>query len=169
MSRSGWRRAAVVCRSCRTLGVMRSHYVLAAVMLVLVTSVSAQVGMQPSHIEGKVPPSEAFERLLKRDLILYFKSAGTPGATAVEYKLLREASTQSGVEFPKYYAWVKVFAGGRLATEGAVRLAAVNRTGFEVTSVLAAVQIKAAPNEVPKVFPGALVPLVLERARVKLA
>ena len=114
-----------------------------------------------------MPPSAAFERLLKRDLILYFKSAGTPGVTAVEYKLLREAPTQSGVALPKFYAWVMVFEEGRLATEGAVRLAAVNRSGFDVTSFLTAVQINASPNEVPKVFPRALVPLVLERAGVK--
>ena len=146
---------------------MNSHRVFAAALLAFATSVDAQVGLQQSHIEGNVPSSEAFAGFLERDLVSYFKIAGTPGVTAAEYKLLREAPTQSGVAFPKYYAWVKVFAGSLSITEGAVRLAAVNRTGFEVTNFLSATQIRAAPNEVAKVFPSALVPLVLERAGVK--
>ena len=52
--------------------------------------------VQRSHIEGNVPPPGDFDRLLARDLAAYFALPGQP-EPRVEYELLRDGPTQSGV------------------------------------------------------------------------
>ena len=127
----------------------------------------AQPSVQRSHIEANVPPQQSFEAFLNRDLLSFFKSTSVPDATRVQYKLLRDGPTQSGVAFPKYYAWVEVFVGSNRTQEGAVRLAAVNGDHFDVTHFFAAQQIRTRASEVAAVFPPPLVPAVIERAGAK--
>jgi hypothetical protein len=138
-----------------------------AMFLVVLTPVLGQTDPQQSHIDGNVPPRESFTQFLQRDLLAFFRAGNTPSATSVEYSLLRESATQSGVTFPKFYAWVKVFAGSTVIQEGAVRLAAVNRTHFEVTNFLSAQQVIASPSDVSSIFPSPLVSIVLKRAGAK--
>lgn len=138
-----------------------------ALILAALAPALAQTSLQQSHIDGNVPPQESFAVLLKRDLLSFFQAANAPGATSAEYRLLRDAPTQSGVGFPKFYAWVKVLAGSTVIQEGAVRLAAVNRTHFEVTDFPSEQKVKTSPREIGNVFPAALVPTILERAGVK--
>jgi hypothetical protein len=76
--------------------------------------------------------------------------------------LLRKVPTQSGVAYPKFYAWVEV-TGARKAA-GAVRLAAIDGEKFEVTDFLTRETIIAAPDRVRAVFPAALENLINERA-----
>src|SRR4051794_22699849 len=88
-----------------------------------------------SHVDAYVPPPDKFQPLLRRDLALYFRKSKTEKVT-VEPEMLRDGPTQSGLSFPKFYVWARVFTGGRLREEGAVRLAAVEGKRFDVTDYL---------------------------------
>lgn len=126
-------------------------------LFVLLPSSHAQSALQKSHIEANVPDASVFTVALSRDLVQFFKSSSSPTTDRVEFKLLRDGPTQSGVGYPKYYAWVKVFAGKQLLEQGAVRVAAVERTRFEVTNFIGKSQIQQANGSVEKVFPAPLV------------
>lgn len=54
-----------------------------------------------SHIQANVPSEKDFDNFLKRDLAAYFKDDLKKDVT-VEYELLRNAPTQSGIAFPKF-------------------------------------------------------------------
>ncbi len=103
-------------------------------------------------------PSEDFHLILRRDLAKYF-SADYPGAE-IEYTMLRDAPTQSGVSFPKYYVWVKAGSGGATQAEGAVRLAAIDNDRFEVTDFVPRKRIIENPQILEQIFPPALVPKI---------
>lgn len=153
--------------SAQTWSVMKRRTTVVSLLAIAVTSVFAQSSLQQSHIEGNVPPQELFTEFLSRDLLAFFRAGQMPSADSIQIKLLRSSPTQSGVSFPKFYAWVKVLSGSKVLQEGAVRVAAVNRTHFEVTRFLSIAQLKANPNEVGSVFPSALVPVILEKAGAK--
>lgn len=118
-----------------------------------------------SHVEGNVPASEEFDRYLTRDLQSYFES-NLRRKVVVRHELLRTAPTQSGVAFPKYYLWARVFDGSTQLDEGAVRVAAIDRSRFEVTDFLSQRDIKANPATVKQVFPAPLVEGILARAGI---
>lgn len=113
---------------------------------------SLGAAIQESHVEGNVPAAADFEPFLRRDLERYFNPLAAPGQT-VEYTLLRQGPTQSGVAYPKYYAWVRVRAGGDVLTEGAARIAAVDRVKFEVTHFVPRAAILADPSGLYQIFP----------------
>jgi hypothetical protein len=146
------------------LGIMKILILLVAVSALAAQPVFAQSDLQRSHIEANVPPPEEFERLLQRDLLAFFKQSLGASVTSVEVQPLRSGPTQSGVSYPKFYLWVKVMAGSSVQQAGAVRVAAVQRTRFEVTDFMAAASIKAKPSEVGAVFPAALVSAIQARA-----
>lgn len=105
---------------------------------------------QNSHIQGNVP--EQFDQLLKRDLITYFQDLSKQEVT-VEYELLREIPTQVGVALPKYYIWVKIYSQKVLLDEGAVKVAAVEKTHFTVLNYLAIADLQKSPERINQVFP----------------
>jgi hypothetical protein len=120
-----------------------------------------------SHIEANVPAQELFASLLTRDLTAFFR-AREPDITTVEYELLRAEPTQTGIAYPKYYAWVRVLKGKDVAEEGVVRLAAVERKQFDVLQFLSRAEITDDPSAVAMLFPRPLVEGILKRAaRVK--
>jgi hypothetical protein len=143
---------------------MKNLVLLFALLVLAMQSAFSQSDVQRSHIEANVPPPEEFERLLQRDLLAFFKQAVGAGVTSVEVQPLRSGPTQSGVSYPKFYLWVKVTAGASVQQVGAVRVAAVQRTRFEITDFMAAASIKAKPSEVGTVFPAALVSAIQARA-----
>jgi hypothetical protein len=106
-----------------------------------------------SHVDANVPDRADFDRLLQRDLAAYFVREPAQGRR-LEYELLRDGSTQSGTALPKFYAWVRVSGGGAPVEEGAVRVAAVERTHFEVTQFVPADRIRADPDAIYRVFPA---------------
>jgi hypothetical protein len=119
--------------------------------------------IQRSHIEANVPGPTEFSRLLQRDLDSYFTKAR--GKTSrVEYEMLRDGPTQSGVAYPKFYVWVRVFEGTSAIDQGAVRLAAIARREFQVTDFLSERTIRTDPKEIYQVFPAA----VCDRINAKL-
>jgi hypothetical protein len=119
--------------------------------------------VEGSHIAGNVPPPALFDRLLQRDLQTYF---GRRGITkpVIRYVLLREAPTQSGTAYPKYYLWVWVWSAAQPATSGAVRVAAVARRSFDVTDFVSREAVLSDVDRLPAVFPSALVDAIRRRA-----
>jgi len=124
----------------------------------------AKSPIQRSHIDGNVPDAKDFNEFLRRDLLAYFQVSGSSDADALKVQLLRDAPTQTGISYPKYYAWVRVRVGVMQIKQGAVRLVAIDKARFEVTDFVSAAQIKADLRSVENVFPSALVPGILERA-----
>lgn len=107
---------------------------------------------------ANVPPQASFDRFLERDLSAYFE------VTRVQYELLRSGPTQAGTAYPKFYLWVTAEAPSGQTTTGAVRVAAIERSEFQVTDFLSVQEIRASPNRVDQVFPAALTPLIKKRA-----
>src|SRR5258706_14024913 len=101
---------------------MSGHLLLFGVVAFVLSSPAAAeaslADVRQSHVTANVPPQEVFDPLLRRDLLAFFKHSTVPTATGVEYQLLRETSTQSGVAYPKYYLWVKVLAGSVVGQKG---------------------------------------------------
>jgi hypothetical protein len=119
-----------------------------------------------SHIEANVPTQKDFDPFLKRDLAAFFHRSST-APIRVEYQLLREGPTQTGIAYPKFYAWVKVFSGSRLSQEGAVRLAAIDKARFEVTQFVPKSDVARDPQALSRIFPAALIPSILEKSGVR--
>lgn len=119
---------------------------------------------QNSHIAGNVPPKEDFDRLFGRDLTAYFCSAQSSDCT-VQYEMLRNGPTQSGIAFPKFYVWVRVSGSNAVVQQGAARLAAIERERFEVTDFVGRAEIKRDPTQLQIIFPAALVSTIEEKAK----
>jgi len=118
--------------------------------------------IQQSHIAGNVPPASKFPEYLRRDLMSYFRTAGFDDVTEVQYELLRDSPTQSGVSYPKYYVWVRVIGHGAIREQGAARVAAIDGTRFEVTNFLPSKNMSR--DSVLSVFPSALADGILSTA-----
>src|SRR4051812_28383236 len=128
-----------------------------AILLTLVGSLSAACqsttdSIADSHIRANVPDEKDFDNLFKRDLAAYFKELKKKDVS-VEYELLRNGPTQSGIAFPKFYAWVRIEENGNLLEEGAVRVAAMEKMRFGVYDYLTKADIERDPEKVYQVFP----------------
>lgn len=108
--------------------------------------------VQQSHIDANVPPEADFDRLLRRDLAAHFASGDGPPPD-VSYELLRKGPTQSGIAYPKFYAWVSIRRDGHPIREGAVRLAAIDRQRFEITQFVDQSEIRRDPSGLDQIFP----------------
>ena len=115
-----------------------------------------------SHIEANVPRGKLFDEYLRRDLKRHFCEGAKD--CKVDYELLREGPTQTGIAYPKYYLWVKCLRGSSVSAEGAVRVAAVEQKRFDVTDFLSRKEILASPSQVASIFPAALVDKIVQKA-----
>jgi hypothetical protein len=141
-------------------------FLLAALAAPLLPCTSyGQTSAVQSVIDANVPAQAAFDALLQRDLTAYFRATGSPTATAVEWTLLRQQPTQSGISYPKYYAWVRVLDGRKTIAQGALRFAAAERTHFEVRNFVSAAEANTDPERVSWWFPAPLVDGILARAQ----
>jgi len=145
--------------------------ICAILVLVVVSSVliawyarSAMNSIADLHVEGNTPKSELFDEYLERDLTSYFCS--TTNDCRVQYEFLRKGATQNGVSYPKYYLWVKCLKNGKLTSQGAVRVAAINQNYFEVTHFISANEVLESPDEVGNIFPAALVETIQKKSRL---
>jgi len=119
---------------------------------------AAQMSCNPfasSHVAANVPDAKNFAEFLKRDLEAHFKKS-LGREVAVSYEMLRLDATQSGVAYPKYYLWVRISGEGQLLGEGAARVAAIEKTHFEVTDFLSRTEIKKNRQIIKNVFPPEL-------------
>jgi hypothetical protein len=112
--------------------------------------------IQASHIQANVPAEADFATFLRRDLAAYFAKDRKGKSIKVDYELLRDGPTQSGISYPKYYAWVRINGGKSDQDRGAVRVAAIERKRFDVTSFASERDIRADPGALALVFPGAV-------------
>lgn len=140
------------------------HYkgLLSIAVVTLCMALGCTNPIADSHIEANVPKGKTFDEYLTRDLSSYFC---TTKDCRVEYEFLREGPTQTGISYPKYYLWVRCFTGGKLTAEGAVRVAAVDQKGFDVTDFLSAKEIVTSPDEAAGIFPAALLDKIGKKAR----
>jgi hypothetical protein len=145
---------------------MRFEKLALVALLFVVCACKAQGPMTAianSHIEATAPKGELFDSYLKRDLTSYF--CNDVSSCRVDYEYLRQGATQSGISYPKYYLWTKCFKQGQLKTEGAVRVAAIEQSHFEVTNFFTADEIIASPDKVKSVFPATLIDKILQKAK----
>jgi len=115
------------------------------------------------HIEANVPEQSTFKPFLVRDLNSYFTTA-LKKPIRVEYDLLRKGPTQTGIAYPKFYAWVRVFDGNKLVEEGAVRVAACDKEVFQVTDFVSKEQVQKDPEMIRTIFPSMLCSAIVARA-----
>ena len=142
-----------------SLSMKHIRFVGLVVLLFIHVHLNAEVNakVQENQIEANVPPVMLFDAYLERDLVKYFGPKISKGEIAVVYKFLRNGPTQSGASYPKYYLWVDVTADGELVESGAIRIAAVAKSYFEITNYLSGKSIRSDPESVSKVFPAALI------------
>jgi hypothetical protein len=139
--------------------------------IALVAAVGVQCGCQAgtidsvasSHTEANVPNAADFQRFLRRDLKAYLDRQ-TQRDLSIEYELLRQGPTQTGISYPKYYLWVKGFDANRLILDGAARVVAIEKIRFEVTDFLSRQDIRRSHASVEKTFPAALKAMILNKA-----
>jgi hypothetical protein len=134
---------------------MKHMFAALAALLLLVCN-----PIQESHIDANVPAASEFDQYLQRDLKSYFSGAN------VTVDLLRRGPTQSGVAYPKFYAWVRAVAPGAPPVEGAVRVEAVDGQKFIITHFLSVQEIRFNPSHVDAIFPPPLCPPIKHRAGV---
>jgi len=123
--------------------------------------------IQKSHIDANVPREEDFSAFLIRYLTSYFEPIHGKGLK-IEYELLRALPTQSGVSYPKFYAWVTINRDGKVLDQGAVRLAAIRKERFEITHWLSKADIQHNPDSIKTIFPAALFPAIRSKAQLDL-
>ncbi len=109
------------------------------------------ISVQQSYIEGNVVDQPQFDSLMKRDLERYFSK--TFGQVSVKWEFLRKGPTQTGVAYPKYYLWIKIYYGDELLDEGAVRIAAIEKTGFDITDFVNIKDIRQKSKDIYMIFP----------------
>jgi hypothetical protein len=146
---------------------MRAAIAWTALLMLATTSgcraQNSGTSLAESHIEGNVPASQNFDTYMKRDLSSYL-CEGKPNCR-VEYSLLRDGPTQTGIAYPKFYVWVTCFQQDKVLTQGAARVAAIDKQQFHVTDFLSREQILDSPQQVGGIFPAPLVSKIVERAR----
>lgn len=119
--------------------------------------------IQESPIQGNVPETSSFDLFLKRDLTSFFQ-AKFQKSMEISYELLRQGPTQSGVALPKFYLWVRVGDKGTIIEEGALRVAAIEKTSFEVLQFISKAEIQTNSTCIDAVFPKALEEEIRRRA-----
>jgi hypothetical protein len=119
-----------------------------------------------SHIDANVPDATNFDRFLQRDVDAWFSAKFVPAPPVkCSTELLRPGPTQTGISFPKYYAWVRCRRDSSSVAEGAIRLAAINREDFQVTNFVSRAEAASDPASVRALFPAALVDDIVARAK----
>ena len=140
---------------------------LAVTALLICLSCHAQIpGVAESHIAANVPSTNDFRPFLIRDLSAYLKSTHGDKLT-VDYELLRDGRTQSGVGYPKFYLWLRATNAEKTVIEGAVRVAAIDKKRFDVTDFISRADIVSNPDALARIFPQALIEKILTKAGVK--
>ena len=118
--------------------------------------------IQSSHIDANVPAAADFDNFLTRDLAAYF-AAARKKKSPVQYELLRNGPTQSGVSYPKFYLWVRVAGGKTPRDRGAVRVAAVEKKQFEVTDFVSEEALRSDPTGIYRLFPAPVCEKITEK------
>ena len=139
---------------------------LATALLTTPCAVAQLADVAESHIEANVPDAKDFRAFLIRDLTAYLKPQLSDGVT-LDYELLRDGPSQTGIAYPKFYLWVTVAKPEKLVVDGVARVAAIEKKGFQVTVFIPRADIIANPDILASVFPQSLLDKVRSKAGVK--
>ncbi|KQM61472.1 MULTISPECIES: hypothetical protein [unclassified Sphingomonas] len=122
--------------------------------------------VRSGHIAANLPSDAEFMVLLRRDVKAYL---GTNQLLAkrVAIELLRRGPTQSGVSYPKYYAWVRAEDDTGNRVEGAMRIVAIEGTRFEVSDFTPAAMVRSDPASLASIYPALLIPAIRQHAGVE--
>jgi hypothetical protein len=134
--------------------------------LVACTCRSQIPGVAESHIAANVPSANDFRPFLIRDLTAYLKPAHGDGLT-VNYELLRDGPTQTGIAYPKFYLWLRATNAEKAVIEGAVMIAAIDKKRFDVRNFVPRSEIISHPDSIARIFPQALIEKIHAKAEVK--
>jgi hypothetical protein len=139
---------------------------LAAILPVSPCAFAQIPGVAESHIAGNVPDAKDFRPFLIRDLAAHLKPA-LGDAVTVDYDLLRDTPTQTGIAYPKFYVWVTATKPDKSIVDGAARVAAIDKKGFQVTTFIPRADIVAHPEALASIFPQLLLDKIRAKAGVK--
>ena len=130
----------------------------------VISAQSFSQALQQNHSNANLPSTyEEFTNIVQRDLVSYFSKIENE-KVSTSYELLRKQPTQSGIAYPKFYAWVIVSKNNKVIKQGAIRLAAINGTKVEVTDFIQSNVIMAKPKSIESVFPKSLCDDIRQRA-----
>lgn len=148
----------------------KSFFFSILILVISFISVGAQTddpfaAMRQSHIDANVPDKKDFDTILKRDITKYLTDPSDKGINVV-IELLRDGPTQSGVAFPKYYCWIqKTDSKGVIIEEAAAKIAAVDKTHFDIIQYYERKRIVAEPDLMVKVFPHDVYEKILKKLK----
>ncbi|MFO1457762.1 MAG: hypothetical protein U1G08_00015 [Verrucomicrobiota bacterium] len=118
------------------------------------------------HVAANDPGTHVFRAFLIRDLTAYLKPIHGD-KLALDYELLRDGPTQSGLAYPKYYLWLNATNDAGMVMEGVARVAAVDQKGFRVTDFVSRSDVISHPESLTRIFPQALIEKIQAKAGVK--
>ena len=145
---------------------MNHRVLLLFVCLACATSHAQLAGVAESHIAANVPSTNDFRPFLIRDLTAYLQP--TYGdKLALDYELLRDGPTQTGIAYPKYFLWLRATNAENTVIDGAVMVAAIERKRFDVRNFVPHSEIVADPDGLARIFPQALIEKIHAKAGVK--
>ena len=121
---------------------------------------------QARHISANVPPDDSFVVLLQRDVRAYLVANKLPSRN-LEIEPLRKGATQSGASYPKYYVWVRAVDGAGHHIAGAMRVAAIEQSRFEVTDFTTTSAIQTDPASLASIYPALLLPAIRQRTAAR--
>lgn len=85
------------------------------------------------HIDANVPAPDVFNEILAESIDQYLMDEYNLTRPITEYKLLRDYPSQTGLAFPKYYAWISSKDKDDKVVIGVARLAAIDKDYFDIT------------------------------------
>lgn len=141
---------------------MRSTILLIIISVVVLHAPSCSDRTDASS-GGNPASGNVIEKNFEKALENYFHTL-TKKEISVEYEMLRFGGTETGIAFPKFYAWVIVRQGGSILTLGAVRVAKIDDNEFEITHFLTRSEVRENPDKVFQIFPRPVGELILAKA-----
>ena len=144
-----------------------SIFLIVLALILFLSTIASTQDIQKNHIDANLPETlDEINQILTRDLKTYFtQKFGTD--IIIRHELLRRSPTQSGVSYPKFYAWVRFERNDSSAGAGAVRVVAVDAKRIEVTDYFSQEKIKAEPKSIELVFPRSLCDNIRNRAGLR--
>lgn len=77
-----------------------SVYLALQAVLICAQPGCAPGGTQESHVDANIVARTEFDRILRRDLEAYFAATTAQPIATLDYQLLRDGPTQSGLAYP---------------------------------------------------------------------
>ena len=145
--------------------IYKSIIILVVTLIAWPVTLYAQ-NISESHVRANVPDTiQQFEIIMKRDLNNYFTQSFGSNIN-IKFTLLRNAPTQSGIAYPKFYAWITVLSNKAIINEGAVLVASIKKERIEVYQYITKNEIILNNKVIEGVFPEALETIILSTAGV---